>query len=294
MRKFLLLWMSLTLSLSACIFGTADLQGQEGVEALHPSPGFLWEVDKQGAKSYLFGTIHAGVNAESELPSYVGRALNASSCFVMESDPSQMSTQELLEMSRLPAGTTLDMLLTKPKWEKLSSKLHPALPNSILKNSQPWFAAMLYLQRLLPPGASMDQLLLDRAKAQDKKIVPLETWRDAIAAFAKAIDFTDLNELLNNEDKFFAQNSALIRAYRTGDSQTLLQLMQDTTQGQASAQNKLYHLLTERNKVWLPRLEQTLAGGGCFVAVGAGHLIGKDNLLDMLSSRDFIVRRVLN
>src|SRR5690348_14339640 len=50
-----------------------------------PHP-FLWAVEKDGHTTYLFGTIHLGVDAEAKLPDAVWQKLDAAKAFAMETD----------------------------------------------------------------------------------------------------------------------------------------------------------------------------------------------------------------
>jgi uncharacterized protein YbaP (TraB family) len=50
-------------------------------------------------------------------------------------------------------------------------------------------------------------------------------------------------------------------------------------------------LLAERNRRWLPQIERYLAGGGAFVAVGLGHLLGGAGLPAMLAHAGYAVER---
>ena len=51
-------------------------------------------------------------------------------------------------------------------------------------------------------------------------------------------------------------------------------------------------ILGKRNRAWVPQIEQLHADGGAFVAVGAGHLVGPANVVDLLAERGFTVTRV--
>ena len=46
-------------------------------------------------------------------------------------------------------------------------------------------------------------------------------------------------------------------------------------------------LFIDRNKRWVPKIETCLAAGRCMVVVGAGHLVGADGLVDLLSRRGY-------
>jgi hypothetical protein len=56
---------------------------------------FLWKAKKGAQQSWLFGTIHLGIDAERELPKEVWDAFNASDCFVMEANPADISLAEV-------------------------------------------------------------------------------------------------------------------------------------------------------------------------------------------------------
>ncbi|MBK9030282.1 MAG: TraB/GumN family protein [Myxococcales bacterium] len=50
--------------------------------------------------------------------------------------------------------------------------------------------------------------------------------------------------------------------------------------------------LGRRNRSWVAPLTEMAAAGDGFVAVGAGHLVGPDNLPDLLTAAGFEVHRV--
>ena len=50
-------------------------------------------------------------------------------------------------------------------------------------------------------------------------------------------------------------------------------------------------MLAPRNRRWLPKLEAYLAGGGAFVAVGIGHLVGPEGLPALLAADGYRVER---
>src|SRR5215212_7933439 len=47
---------------------------------------FLWKAEKGGTTSWLFGTLHLGVNADTQLPSWVLDKIGTVATFVMEAD----------------------------------------------------------------------------------------------------------------------------------------------------------------------------------------------------------------
>jgi uncharacterized protein YbaP (TraB family) len=284
---------------SAGPFGADEPRGGEIGDA------FLWRVTPPKASgalgataaspSWLFGTVHVGVDAEKDLSKGVWAAFRASPCFVMESDPSAMSPTEVVSLSRLPEGERLPAKLEPAVWTKVKERLGGALPQPLLEGSAPWFVTILYLQAIAPDaGAPMDGLLHTRAQSLGKRIEYLEDWREAMSAFASVTGPEDLEDLALHEEKALGEIETMLAAYRSGDEAELTRVMDDINEDTPNGDLKLRVLMDERNGKWLPRLTDTLARapkGGCFVAVGAGHLVGKNNLRDRLAASGYETRR---
>jgi len=51
--------------------------------------------------------------------------------------------------------------------------------------------------------------------------------------------------------------------------------------------------LTDRNRVWLPKIEELLRGEKTvFVVVGMAHLVGKDGVVESLKKKGFRVEQL--
>ena len=138
----------------------------------------------------------------------------------------------------------------------------------------------------------MDQVLQSRASRQHKQLVFLEDWRDALTVVAETTTVHDLTELVESPGEADEERRELTATYRRGDEDRLAALfeeMADESEGQA----QLERLLTDRNRAWMAGLVKTLQSGPCFVAVGAGHVVGKDNLRTLLAKHGFKTTRVL-
>ena len=53
-------------------------------------------------------------------------------------------------------------------------------------------------------------------------------------------------------------------------------------------------LLTQRNKNWVKQLNVIMKSESVFVAVGAGHLVGKDGLINLLKKEGYILKPLYN
>jgi len=275
----------------ACVHESQPAATEDAVSQLITRP-FLWTMKKGGRTNYLFGTVHVGVNAERDLPGSVWRALRSSKCFVMESDETHVDPGVLRQMARLPKGKKLSDLVKPEVMRKIEKRLGPMLPHAMLESSAPWFVTLVFMQLDIPKDEPMDAVLRDNAYASRMRIAYLETWKEAMDAFASVTDQADLEDIvLHGEDSDKAEIQALIRAYRTGDEAGLAQAVREDAADEPNAARKLAVLLDGRNAKWVPRIEKETKDGGCFVAVGAGHLVGPGNLRERLEKDGYQVSR---
>lgn len=272
---------------AACVTRETSSPGtaQPEMGAERERKAFLWTASKDGRTHHLFGTMHAGIDAKNELAPAVWEAMRASDCFVMEADLSASSPREVMTMALLPKDESLKWMVKRSTWDELIRRLN--VPEAILNDRQPWFATLLFLREIAPPGDAMDSLMQEEAKAAKKRIVYLETWREALSALAKVTTAADLDELVEQEDEVKNETQRLIDAYRTGSEAELTRVTDEINASSRESDKKLAVLLTERNELWRPRLVQALSSGRCFVAVGAAHLVGKGNLREILKAEGF-------
>jgi uncharacterized protein YbaP (TraB family) len=83
-------------------------------------------------------------------------------------------------------------------------------------------------------------------------------------------------------DQFQAK---LLHLYQTQDIEGLANLLNESDETSAI----LDELIGKRNNKWLPKIMEKSKSKSCFVAVGAGHLGGKDGLISLFQQAGFIV-----
>jgi uncharacterized protein YbaP (TraB family) len=77
----------------------------------------------------------------------------------------------------------------------------------------------------------------------------------------------------------------LLHLYQTQDIEGLANLLNESDETSAF----LDDLIGKRNNKWLPKIIEKSKNKSCFVAVGAGHLGGKDGLISLFQQAGFIV-----
>ncbi len=250
---------------------------------------FLWKAKKGTRQSWLFGTIHLGIDAERELPKEVWDAFNASDCFVMEANPADITMSEVAKFAYLPDGQRLSKLVKPDIYDRLKKKLNGTIPESLLDKSQPWFVSILLLRSGHSQNLSMDAAMLARAKQNGKQIYFLEDWRDAIKDLAAVTSANDLTEMLKNEGQLAKELDELIETYRSGAEEKIVQILERLYGNTKSNRAKMHRLIDGRNLKWMPPLTAAIAKGNCFVAVGAGHYLGDKSLKVLLGDAGWVV-----
>lgn len=256
---------------------------------------FLWEIKGPNGPSYLFGTIHLGVDAKKDLPQVVWDKLNAAKTFAMEADLTQIKPMELMGKAMIKSGETLDQQLTPGQFELLTETL--GMPAATVKQFQPWFATtqmgvkMFEGMSLVP----MDMALEASAKEAGKTMVYLEDANyqmDLLMelmtadALAESLDAM-VEEGMDTPEKMRKFAVEMVEAYKKGD--VTYDFGKELTPADETFTEKL---LVDRNKNWIPAIEKMVKDGGAFIAVGTGHLLGDDNVRALLEAKGHELTRV--
>lgn len=257
-----------------------------------PHPLF-WSIEKDGKTTYVLGTIHMGVDAESRLPEVVWKDLDAAPTFAMETDISDAS---LMDSFKRTSGT-LHEELGPEYWKKLEAALTPAVARGV-DNMKAMVPATVLALRGLKQTAPMDGILVERAKREKKTIVFLEPAKLQADLLMKWMDARALKEMLDDPDGT-ARQGELLDAYVAGDADKMQALSdgeRDTAikHGYTAAEYnaEMEDMLYKRNASWIDEIDKLTHDGGGFVAVGAMHLLGKRSVLDLLAQRGYTVTRI--
>lgn len=295
---------SLTVALLACKGEPKRVDRAGSSAAADPSAAplvptiekpFLWKAEKGGATSWLFGTIHLGVNAETQLPPWVMEKINTVGAFVMEVDTSDPGA--VAAAFQRHDGGSLRADLGPAHWKKLEDAIGAQLAEGF-DGMKPFLVMTVLLAKDLPMTPPMDATFSARARAAGKPIHYLETAEGQIAMIDPWMTPADLKAQLDNPELARTSARKLLEAYWNGDGQGLAAMFDDQTLWLAAGRKPESHpayldaLLGKRNRAWAPQIARLHGEGGVFVAVGAGHLVGRDNLLDLLAADGFTLTRV--
>ena len=196
-------------------------------------------------------------------------------------------------------GSDLSDHLQPETLERFSARLAShGIPLGMVKSYKPGFAAttlaLLELQKLGIGQAGVDAYYDEKAREDGREIEGLETVDQQIGFIAN-MGMEDPDEFLNYSIDDFENLGEMMdnmtTAWRVGDMTSLATLMTDRMREQYP--DVYEDLLTDRNASWLPKLEAMMQDPDVeLVMVGAGHLAGEGNVLQLLQDRGYIVKQL--
>jgi uncharacterized protein YbaP (TraB family) len=265
--------------------------GRDGDLAVGP---LLWQVEsRDGRPLFLFGTLHTETGAS--VRQEVWARFRASRTVALETDITAFTGRAMMAKALLPPGESLDTLVGNEAWPRLRDHLKSAIPEAALVRLRPWFVVSFVLMQasgLKPGDDPMDLALMKAGRDAGKTLRFLETPDDQIDLVARTFDGKAVAALAMRLEALPGVLQRVTSTYRAGDVRGLEAVLVDREARLALGDDQVRGLLGARNERWLPLVEQLVAEGGAFVAVGAGHLPGPDGLVALLRARGYQVTRV--
>ncbi len=277
---------------------------KEQSKAMAQDKSLLWEISGNGLtqSSYLFGTIHMIESEDYFLPQGTLSAVDNSSKMIFEIDMADMSDpmklMPLLQKAYMKGDTTLKDLVTAEDYTLVEDHFKElGLPLMMLERMKPMFLTVFASGDFDPNGlnnGSIKSYEMEFAKmAEDgnKATGGLETVEYQIGVFDK-IPYKDQADMLmealkssDTEDDTFQQ---LVDLYKEQDIYGLFEMMKEDE----SIEEFEDVLLYQRNKNWIPIMEEEMKQQRVFFAVGAGHLGGDLGVINLLRLRGFTLSAI--
>lgn len=263
----------------------------------------VWQVSHGEQQLFIGGTVHLLPPSEFPLPAEFDKAYQQADQLVFEVDIGQMNDQAVTTIMMQHAiyqdGRSLSGVLSGENYQRLkasAAKLGVDISN--LEPFKPDFVMLIMMQTALTQagmGEGVDMYYFNKAKDDGKTLAFLETVDEQLEMLLNVSDGDEDNFLEQNLDQLEELDTFLqqtIAAWRAGDRDAMAELvkeMHDTEIGQ-----RFYRiLLTERNIRWVTDIKQMLTTAEVeFVLVGALHLAGRDNVLDLLKAEGYQVRQI--
>ena len=261
----------------------------------------LWEISGNGLKkpSYLFGTFHMMCKDDIHFSQNLQTALTYAQevYFEMDLDDAANTLGALMFMN-MKDGKTLRDLYTDEEFARLEKYFSDSLRTS-LKTFQKMKPSMLeaFLYPKMMPCKNLsgvEQELLKAAAKDKKEIKGFETIAFQASVFDSIPYATQAKSLLNSIDsinQYKLYFDTMVNVYK---SQQIDQIEAMFNKPEFGLQEGMEFLLDKRNMDWVNQLKKILPEQNIFMAVGAGHLVGKKGLIELLRKEGYILRPIEN
>jgi uncharacterized protein YbaP (TraB family) len=265
----------------------------------------LWKVQPKEAGAtnavYLLGSVHMLSKSNYPLPMAIEQAYSNSSTLVFEADIGEMDqeTVKLLGKAALPEGKTLATELTPETYALLTNHAASSgLPLFMLERLAPGVAAVTIegfelVKMGMDPSLGLDKHFYDLGKKEGKAIVGLETpdfQMSLLTGLSKVEGDLMMKTTLKELDTFKTEITDLIQGWESGNAERVGDILNQEVK---EAPDIYKRLLTDRNERWVPEIEKLMEKNkSALVIVGAGHLVGKKGVVEMLRQKGWKVSQM--
>lgn len=256
----------------------------------------LWQVEKNGRTSYLFGSIHLGSNDMYPLSEAVNKAYSATEHLMVEID---LKPEDEAKMIPLIQKYALDPAI--PLEKRLSPEglalykqacLKQSLPCQQFSTYQAWFLSvqlsLMNMQKLgYQDKLGIDKHFLARAHQAKRNVISLESAKSQfrlLGGFDQQQQESMLLQSLQMTNKDIAE---LFDAWKSGDDDAMLAMFRADFE-QPGAKEMYTALFDDRNINMAKQISENIkANKSLFVVVGAGHIIGEMGIVELLRKEGF-------
>jgi uncharacterized protein YbaP (TraB family) len=291
----------------------AERQGLlQAADAVPYPRGNFWTATKGEARLTVIGTYHLDDPRHEATMQHLGPMVADAAALLVEGGPEE--EKALMDhMARDPSvmtiteGPTLLERLPPETCKQLSAAMSERMvPPFMTAKFQPWYITVLLS---LPPCAmesiadpkGLDGLLIDAALAANvpvKALEPYDTVFKMFGAFTADEQLAMIDQSLAFEPMIEDFSVTLADAYFDGESRLLWELMRHEsyrmpgyTREQVDAELARMEdlMMVDRNRAWIPVIEDAAAQGPLVVAFGALHLSGEDGVLNLLAKNGWTI-----
>ncbi|MCJ8289397.1 MAG: TraB/GumN family protein [Crocinitomicaceae bacterium] len=261
----------------------------------------LWKIEGNGikTKSYLFGTVHLIDKEQFFFPKKLQKIVSKSDVLTMEIAglPEPM---EALRLSMLEEGSFFDFFTEEQTdsifvWVEEHTSISQTGFRMMVGKMRPFVVSIMLTEldetnpnRGMENKKSYEVELEVIAENKKLEIKGLETVAEQLGLFNALSDDQQVEMVMatirSESNSGLEEIEKIMTLFADQDIDGLYQLIADDT-GSMKGMNDI--LLDDRNKRWIPLIEQMITEKSTFIAVGAGHLGGPNGVIRLLEAKGY-------
>lgn len=268
---------------------------------LSTNNSLLWQISGNGLSkpSYLYGTIHIISQDDYFLGKNVKNKIQKSDELIMELDLKEMNLNALATLSILPDGKYIKDYMSDADYKTLQSFMEDSIGikkytfESGYGRLKPFFIEQLIFFRYLGQDKeSYEENFKKIAEQKNIKISGLETYDEQLQ-FLEDIPLEDqLKSMVKTIKNYTEETNKLSQLVIDYKAQNLTALAKNLEEDEVDDQTLKIKLLDKRNNNWIPKIKSAIQDKTCFIAVGAGHLVGENGLINLLKEQGYTVEPI--
>lgn len=254
----------------------------------------LWKIEHPDLEkaSYLLGTVHLLCEDDFFLPNKVLERLNTIDQLVLEID---ISDPEVIQatLEEMTNGKKISEELNEEQFAKLDTFVQKII-GAPLQDFDVYGLASLYI---IISGKvftcdeiiGMETELIKLANTQNIPVASLETVKEQMTGIKKGFPPLESYRLIFLFEESKEDFNKAVQFYKKENiEETIRQLMKD----KYVSPNARQHIVTNRNANWVAKMPEMMEAKSNLFAVGAGHLVGKDGVIQLLKEKGYKVTPV--
>lgn len=256
----------------------------------------IWSVSDEDSTVYLAGSIHLLREKDLPVPGEFDAAYREAGEVVFEIDMRSLTLPstglEIRALGQLPDGEKLGDKLSEETMTLLRGYLaENKLPGKLFDRFTPGMAYLTLgtleaARHGASPDLGLETLFYRKAVNDNKPTRGLETIQFQMSRFNELEAGTVeslIRETLEDTEESEEALDEIVAAWRSGDREKIETLIVDKMSSDDEVRRVL---LVDRNRNWIPAIEEALAGKtNVLFLVGAAHLAGRGSVLELLEER---------
>jgi len=242
--------------------------------------------------SYIFGSLHVIEKKDFVLPKNIKPILKSCELLTMElqMDDLKEEAKKMASSMLLENGQTYEQLMNEEQYAWFTSYLADTIKLGSLKTMiytkfKPIFLSSAIMNEALKKPQSYEENILKLSKKYKLQHLGLETFEQQMS-FLNAMPIE--LQLSSFKPGFMSEFFIMKDLYLKGDLDALHTWAKESMEGDEYKQME-QSLVTDRNNVWIPKMEEMMVNKPTFFAVGALHLPGENGVLQLLREAGYTV-----
>jgi len=264
---------------------------------------FLWKVRSKTSTAYILGSIHFMKKEHYPLNKTIEDAFNKSEVLAVEAnvnDISKIDIQKVLGTAFYTGDDSLEKHISGDTFRLLKTKFESlGFPLWIINKQKPWFLALTLVSLELmkngyDPRYGLDMYFLSKANNKEiKELESIDYQINLLSEFSDREQEAFLLYSIKNSENLSKDTDDIIKAWREGNASKLESIIINSFKNYNGMTSVYRKLVSERNEKMALRIEKYLESNEThFIIVGAGHLVGRGGIIELLKNKGYIVEQM--